>query len=522
MSKQYDAIIIGAGHNGLVCASYLAKAGRKVLVVEANEGVGGAAITREFADGFSVSACAHLLHLLHPQIESDLSLGSHGLKMAAKGLSTIALTKDDDHLVLERDTLSGGGVSESDQHAYRDFQDKLRRFAKIIQKTFMTRPPRLVHKNRKDLMTLAGLGLSVRMLGRDDMRELLRIGAINIYDVLQEDFQSELLKGALGFDAVLGSNMGPRSPNSVLSYLYRLTGQLGKNDTAVSLPAGGMGAVTEALRKAAEAAGVTIQCNTPVKQVLLDVDKVIGIETADGEQIKSEVVVSNADPKTTFLKLVGARNIETGFARRVDNIRMQGKAAKLHLALEGLPKFSGVTDAQLGNRLVIAPTMNYIEQAFDHSKYGEYSNDPAMEISIPSIQDDSLAPSGKHVLSAIVQYAPYELRAGWDSERDTFKNLLIEKLGEYAPGIKGQITASELLVPPDIEKEFHIHGGHWHHGEYTLDQFMMLRPVPGAAQYSTPVNGLYLCGAGSHPGGGVMGLAGRNASTEILNAEDKS
>ncbi|MBT7952298.1 MAG: NAD(P)/FAD-dependent oxidoreductase, partial [Gammaproteobacteria bacterium] len=228
------------------------------------------------------------------------------------------------------------------------------------------------------------------------------------------------------------------------------------------------------------------------------------------------------DPKTTFLKLVGARNIETGFARRVDNIRMQGKAAKLHLALQGLPEFNGIAETQLGNRLIIAPSLNYVEQAFDHSKYGEYSNDPAMEISIPSMLDDSLAPSGKHVLSAIVQYAPYELRAGWESQRDTFKNLLIEKLAEYAPGIKDQIIASELLVPPDIEKEFHIHGGHWHHGEYTLDQFMMLRPVPGAAQYSTPVDGLYLCGAGSHPGGGVMGLAGRNASTEILNREDKS
>jgi phytoene dehydrogenase-like protein len=438
--------------------------------------------------------------------------------MAAKGLSTIAMSVDGEHLTLERDTVSGGGVSNGDQVAYRDFQNKLRRFAKIVQKTFMTRPPRLVHKNWKDLMTLAGLGLSVRMLGREDMRELLRIGAINIYDVLQEDFQSELLKGALGFDAVLGSNMGPRSPNSVLTYLYRLTGQLDCNDSAISLPAGGMGAVTTSLAKAATAAGVDIRTNTTVKQLLLDVDKVLGIETTDGERINSELVVSNADPKTTFLKLVGARNIETGFARRIDNIRMQGKAAKLHLALDGLPNFKGIAENNLGNRLVIAPSLNYVEQAFDHSKYGEYSNTPALEISIPSVHDSSLAPAGKHVLSAVVQYAPYELRAGWDVQRDTFKNLIIDKLAEYAPGIKDQISASELLVPPDIEKEFHIHGGHWHHGEYTLDQFMMLRPVPGAAQYSTPVKGLYLCGAGSHPGGGIMGLAGRNASTEIIKA----
>ncbi len=519
MSKQYDAIIIGAGHNGLVCATYLAKAGRSVLMVEANKQVGGAAITREFSPGYSVSACAHLLHLLHPQIVSDLSLTNHGLKLAATDLHTIALAADGDHLTLTRNSVNGNGLSASDRTAYSEFQDKLHHFARIVEKTFMVRPPRLVHKNMTDLMTLAKLGLSVRMLGRDDMRELLRIGAINIYDVLQEDFQSELLKGVMGFDAVLGSNMGPRSPNTVLTYLYRLTGQLHGNESAISVPAGGMGTVTSSLRAAAEAAGVEIRTDMPVKQVLLDVDTVTGIETNSGEQINSAIVVSNADPKTTFLKLVGARNIETGFARRIDNIRMQGKAAKLHLALDGKPIFKGVDQNQLGHRIVIAPSLTYVERAFDHSKYGEYSHHPAMEISIPTIHDDSLAPTGKHVLSAIIQYAPYDLRVGWDSQRDTFKKLIIDKLAEYAPGIKDQISASELMVPPDIEKEFNIHGGHWHHGEYTLDQFMMLRPVPGAAQYATPVNGLDLCGAGSHPGGGVMGLVGRNASIEILKRE---
>ena len=519
MSKLFDAIIIGAGHNGLICAAYLAKAGLKILVVEANEQVGGAAITREFSPGYSVSACAHLLYLLHPQIISDLSLSKHGLKLAATDLNTIALAQNGDHLTINGKSINGNGLSSSDQTAYVEFQDKLRRFARILQKTFMVRPPRLVQKNMTDLMTLAKLGLSVRMLGRDDMRELLRIGAINIYDVLQEDFQNELLKGVIGFDAVLGTNLGPRSPNTVLTYLYRLSGQLDGLDSAISVPAGGMGAVTDSLRVAAEAAGVEIRTNVPVKKVLLDVDKVTGIETRDGEQISSTMVVSNADPKTTFLKLVGARNIETGFARRIDNIRMQGKAAKLHLALDGKPTFKSVDENQLGHRFVIAPSLTYIERAFDYSKYGEYSNHPALEISIPSIHDDSLAPSGNHVLSAIIQYAPYKLRAGWDIQRDVFKQLIIDKLAEYSPGIKNQITASELLVPPDIEKEFNIHGGHWHHGEYTLDQFMMLRPVPGAAQYATPVNGLYLCGAGSHPGGGVMGLAGRNASIEILKRE---
>ena len=520
--SNFDTIIIGAGHNGLVCASYLAKAGRKVLVLEANEQVGGAAITREFAEGFSVSACAHLLNLLHPQVISDLSLEQHGLKMAATDLSTIALSSAGEHLVLKRDSLSGNGIGVSEQQAYRDFQDKLRRFSKILQKTFMKRPPRLVHKDPADLMNLASLGLSVRMLGREDMRELLRIGAINIYDVLQESFDNELLKGALGFDAVLGSNLGPRSPNSVLTYLYRLSGQLDSTDTAVSLPEEGMRGLGTALRKSAEAAGVEIRTGVAVRRVLLDVDRATGVETVAGEKLNSDLVVSNADPKTTFLQLVEARNLESGFTRRVNNIRMQGKAAKLHLALDGLPEFSGLNEIELGQRLVISPNLDYLEKAFDHSKYGEYSNAPALEVSIPSIHDKSLAPEGKHVLSAIVQYAPYKLRAGWDTNKEVFTNLVIDLLAEYAPGIKDQVSASELLTPVDIESEFNISGGHWHHGEYTLDQFMMLRPVPGAAQYSTPVKGLYLCGAGSHPGGGVMGLAGRNAANEISSGGQQS
>ncbi len=518
-AEQYDVIIIGAGHNGLVCAGYLARAGCSVLALEANEQVGGAAITREFAPGYSVSAAAHLLYLLAPRVASDLGLAQRGLKWAATDLSTVALATDGNHLTLGGDFVEGNGLSAADRAAYPLFLNKFRRFAGILQKTFMTTPPRLAHNSLADLANLAGLGMRLRLLGRDLMQELLRTGAINVYDVLQETFTDDLLKGALGLDAVLGSNLGPRSPGSVLTYLYRLTGRVQGNGSGISIPAGGMGTVTRALRACAQAAGVEIRTGAPVQRVLLDRDRVTGIETAAGEQINSAIIVSNADPKTTFLQLVGARNIETGFVRRIDNIRMRGKAAKLHLALDGRPAFKGMTDALLGQRLLIAPSLNHIEHAFDDSKYGRYSGQPVMEISIPSIHDDSLAPKDKHVLSAIVQYAPYELRTGWDSGRAAFKQLLIDQLEEYTPGIRDQVVASELLAPPDLEKEFNIHGGHWHHGEYSLDQFMMLRPAPGAARYATPVAGLYLCGAGCHPGGGVMGLPGRNAANEILKRE---
>jgi phytoene dehydrogenase-like protein len=228
-------------------------------------------------------------------------------------------------------------------------------------------------------------------------------------------------------------------------------------------------------------------------------------------------VVSNADPKTTLNKLVGLGNIETGVARRVKTMRMKGDAAKLHIALDSLPNFTGLTEQQMGQRLVIAPTMNYIESAFNASKYGEYSKAPAMDISIPSIHDATLAPQGKHVMSVIVQYAPYELDGGWnDEKKDAFKELVIDRIADFAPDLKDKIVASELLTPVDLEERFHIHGGHWHHGEISLDQILMMRPFPGTSQYGTSVDGLYLCGAGNHPGGGVMGLAGHNAAKEII------
>ena len=244
-----------------------------------------------------------------------------------------------------------------------------------------------------------------------------------------------------------------------------------------------------------------------------------GVELLDGEKITAGTVISSADPKTTFLGLLGARNLEAGFVQRVQNIRMRGNTAKLHLALNGTPKFKGLNQNQLGDRLLIAPDIEYVERAFNHSKYGEYSIKPVAEITIPSLHDTSLAPPGKHVLSAVVQYAPYQLKAGWSESKAAYTDQLIDLLASYAPGLQDQVIHRELLTPVDIESEFRINGGHWHHGELAMDQFLMLRPVPHSAQYASPVNGLFLCGAGSHPGGGVMGSAGRNAANAVLGAK---
>ena len=512
---NYDVLLVGGGHNGLVCAAYLAKAGRKVLVLEANEALGGAAASREFAPGYSVSSCAHWLTHLSPKVSKDLDLERHGLQLAARDLDSIGLNPAGQHVTVKGGSVEGEGLSAADKQAYVEFHRKTIKFSRLLAKAFAMRPPKLVEANFTDRINLLKLGLGMKMLGREDMSDLLRLALINMYDVMEENFDNETLKALLSFDGVLGAHMGPRSPNTVFGYLYRRIGDVhGYNGPAVVK--GGMGALATSVANAARAVGVEIRTLSQVERINLVDGRAVGVSLQGGEVIKAPLVVSNADPVTTFEKLVGYRHVETGLVRRVSQIRMRSGTAKLHLALDGLPGFTGLNEAQLGQRLVIAPTMDYIERAFNSAKYGESSLQPALDISIPSIHDDTLAPQGKHVLSAIVQFAPYDLKQGWDNHKEQFTRLIIDTISAFAPGIAERIVASELLTPVDLEREFHMKGGHWHHGEISLDQVMMMRPFPGATQYGTAVGGLYLCGAGSHPGGGVMGLAGRNAAREII------
>ena len=514
MTNANDVVIIGGGHNGLVCAAYLAKAGKKVTVLEAADQVGGAAATREFAPGFKASV-AHLLYLLDKDISKQLDLEQHGLRIAKAGLKTIALAEDGNHITISAEGVDGGGLSSQDKAAYQEYRRFMSKFAGVIGGLHNKIPPRITYQ-RKDLIALGKTALNLRMMGREDMREFLRIAGINIYDILKENFDHPLLKGALSLDAVLGTNSGPRSNNSVFTALHRMSGNTGRAAGAVSIPAGGMGAVTEALAGAARKFGADIRTGSPVSEILMDGNAVAGVQLANGEQVTAATVVSNADPKTTILELLGARHVEAEFAQKIGNIRAQGNAAKLHLALDGLPDFKGISQDQLGERLVIAPNVEYVERAFNHCKYGEYSSKPVAEITLPSINDSSLAPPGKHVLSAIIQYAPRKLGMGWGAGKAAFLDSVMELFGAYAPGIREQVLTAELLTPEDIEHDFRMAGGHWHHGEMSLDQFMMLRPVAKSAQYKTPVDGLYFCGAGCHPGGGVMGSAGKNAAAVVL------
>ena len=511
MTDKFDAIVVGAGHNGLVCSALLAKAGKRVLVLEANDQVGGAAVTREFAEGHSVSACAHLLYQLQPEVRKELKLST---RLASEDMMTIALGEEGKHLRINAAGVEG--VSDEDAEQYRRFRKRMTRFSDLLRKYFNKPPARLGTKNFKDLMTLGQLGLDIRMLGKEEMQEFLRLIGMNIHDEVSERFDSPMLKGAISLDAVLGTHLGPRSPNTIMTYLYRLAGDHGR--TAV--PAGGMGSVSNELAHVARNAGVTIRTSMPVKRIVISNGRATGVETESGDHFESLMVISNADPKTTVMKLIGAKHAETGFARRVSHVRAKGNAAKLHLALDGLPAIEGLSKKEYAERIVIAPDEHYVERAFNPAKYGESSPNPVMEITFPSFRDASLAPTGKHVMSAVVQYAPYALKGGWNEEaKAQFMKAIINTLARYMPGIEQRITASELLTPADIENEFHMTGGHWHHAELTLDQFLFVRPVNGAAQYCLPIDGVYLCGAGAHPGGGVSGAAGRNAARTILSRE---
>jgi phytoene dehydrogenase-like protein len=512
---RYDCIVIGGGHNGLVCATYLAKSGRSVLVLEAAEQVGGAAVTREFAPGYRVSSCAHLLHLMPQTMIKELDLNAHGFKLAHAAMPTTALSPSGAPLALGvGDSGALIGASRADVLAYPLYVTQLRRLARALHPVMASVPPRLGTNAWADRLALLRIAWKVRRLGRRDMRELLRIIGMNVYDLLEEHFDTPLLKGALGFDAVLGTNFGPRSPGTVLTLLYRLAAH--EDSSVLVQPVGGMGALSDALAKAAVGAGVSIRTSAPVARISVQNDRAQGVVLKSGEAVSANVVISSCDPKTTFLGLLGSEQLDTGFVRRVSHLRTRGLAAKLHLALDARPNFTGLGAEALAGRLLIAPSLGSIERAYNHAKYAEFSSEPIFEITVPSVNDASLAPAGKHVLSAIIQYAPYALAAGWEREQERFADLAIGALERYAPGLRASIRHAQLLTPLDIERQFRITGGHWHHVDLAFDQFFMVRPLPGAAQYQTPLAGLYLCGAGCHPGGGVMGAAGRNAARQIL------
>ncbi len=511
---RYDSIIIGGGHNGLVCATYLAKSGQRVLLLEASESVGGLGASREFHPGFHASI-AHSVSHFSKRVTDDLNLRSHAYVPGANPLPTVGLGIDREHIIFDQGTLRG--VSADDAESFKNYSRLMHRLADVLHPFWLKTMPRIGSSNFTDLMTFGHLGLNLRRIGKKDMLEFLRVASLPARDLMDEYFDDETLKATLSWDGLIGAKMAPRSPNSaVLAMLYRMA-EISRGEH--SIPGGGVNGLITALSQAAVAAGATIRCAAPVERIRLaassDGLQANGVQLTDGEIIAADRIVSATDPQRTFLNLVGVENLDIGFTNRIRRLRCSGYVAKLHLALNSLPEFTGL--AQANGRMIIAPKMDSIEFAYDAAKYGESAENPVMEIVLPSVHDASLAPAGQHVLSAHVMYVPHELKGGWtDAARERICESSIDTIARYAPGIREQIIHQEFLTPADLERCYRVTGGHWHHTEFAMDQMLMMRPTYEAAQYSTPIPGLYLCGAGSHPGGDITGAPGHNAAREIL------
>lgn len=515
---SFDVIVIGGGTNGLAAAHRLQSAGRKVLVLESGAIAGGAAAAAEFATGFRTPGLAHLAHMLDNRVSEGMDLERHGLSYVCASLSSTALSVAGDHLVLEgaAGATIKGNLSETDRVAWATLRKQLMSFAGVLAPFKQITAPRIAKGVDNDWSRLAKLGLGVRMLGKAEFREFLRMLLINVYDVLNDELTDQRLKGLLAFDATLGSWLGPRSPNSLILLLNRLAGDALGQRGALALPRGGMGAVAAAMVRSVGAAGAELRTRAVVEGLIIEQDRAVGVRMTDGEVVRARTVVSAISPKTTFLKLVGPRHLDAGFVKRISDQKSRGAAAKLHLALKAAPDFHG---ADLRTRLVIAQSDTSVELAYNAVKYGEVPKRPVMEIILPSAHEDGFAPKGQHVLSAVVQFAPHAPKAGADPARAEMLENTLAMLEEHAPGIRALVTHAELLMPYDIEAQYGMIGGNWHHGELSVEQMLFLRPVAGIAQYATPIAGLWLAGAGCHPGGGISGAAGWNAANRIVREE---
>ncbi len=521
---KYDTIIIGGGHNGLVAACYLAKASLKTLVLERREIVGGGAITEEIHPGFRCSILDHQTGPLLPQVIKDLDLKRYGLEFFIPEVQALALNLNGPPLCLwDSPAFVMNEIkqfSPADALNYREFENSFSRIGKVLAPLITMTPPSIDRPAAAELWGLGKMGLSFRGLGKQDAYRLLRWGPMAVADLVAEWFETEILRAVIAARGIAGAFAGPWSAGTSTGLLW----QAALDGHAIGLTTfvrGGMGALTESLAKAAASSGVEIRTSSEVIRIETDEGKASRVVLKNGAEISARAVVSNADPRTTLLNLVDPVELDPSFLAKVQHYRAQGVSAKINLALSGLPSFVGVANddapLKLAGRIHVGPDIDYLERAFDAAKYGDYSRAPYMDITVPSVTDPTLAPAGAHVMSVQVQYAPYKLKEGdWNSRREEFGDSVMDVLAAYSPNIKELTLARQIITPLDLEQTFGLSGGHIHHGEQTLDQSFTFRPIIGWAQYRTPLKGLYLCGAGTHPGGGVTGAPGANAAREII------
>jgi phytoene dehydrogenase-like protein len=525
VAARRDIVIIGAGHNALVTAFYLARGGLQPLVLERRAMVGGAAVTEEFHPGFRGSTVAHAGGPPRASIVRDMQLGRHGLETLESPIRIFAPTPDGRALTLYTDPQRSADeikkFSTGDAASYLEFHLALARASAIIAELLEQTPPVMEKPSPQDAWRLIQMGRKLRRLGKKEMARLLRWGPMAVADLVAELFETDLLGAVVAARGIFGAALGPHSAGSTALLLLRAASDpcpIGNS----AMPRGGMGALSAAMASAAKQAGARIRTEAEVERIVVRNGAVSGVVLRSGEEVRADIVVSGADPRRTFLGLLDPVHLPPSFVVKIEHYRSTGTMAKLNLALDALPEFTSAKDSANGNaalagRIHIGPSLDYLERAFDHSKYGEFSSEPYLDVMIPTLLDPSLAPAGKHVMSISMQFAPYGLKNGdWPSKREALRDTIIATLARYAPDLRSKILAAQTITPVDLESTYGLTGGHPFHGELALDQLFTMRPQLGWARYRTPVGGLYLCGSGAHPGNGITGASGANAAREVL------
>ena len=522
--SRYDAIIVGGGHNGLVTAAYLAKAGKRVLVLERRYQPGGACVTEEVWPGYRVSVASYLSSLLSPKVTADLELEKYGYKVDAKDPAFFSPFPDNRYLFMWQDrnkTLAEiAKFSRHDAEVYPAYEEHLERLSIVVESLLHVTPPVFPPKGVFDLPEYLKLLGKMRGLSAKEIVGLVKIFTQSAAEFLDEWFENEEIKVTLATDGVIGANGGPRSPGTAYILLHHCMGGVAGHRGLWGFVRGGMGAISNAIAASAKAAGAEIRTDAEVQTIKIENGRARGVVLRSGEEFDAPLIASNLDPKRTFLSLVDQRHLDAEFLDQIHKYRCEGTSIKINLAVSALPNFRALPGAlgpQHRATMHICPDIDYVEKAWDDAKYGRPSKSPLLELTSPTQYDPSLAPAGKHIIGIFLQYAPYRLREGtWDELREPFTRRVLEIIDDYAPGFSSGVEHVQTLTPLDLEREYGLTGGNIFHGEMSIDQMFMLRPVSGWARYRTPIRGLFMCGSGTHPGGGVMGTPGHNAAREML------
>jgi phytoene dehydrogenase-like protein len=520
---KYDVIVIGGGHNGLTNAAYLARAGKKVLVLERRHVLGGAAVTEEIFPGFKFSVCSYVVSLLRPEIIRDLDLPRHGLEILPLDGTFTPMPNGDylwrvnDHGKTHREIARHSKV---DAEAYDEFGKAMQAMCRFVKPILSMVPPDPATLNPRDLMKMLFLGRRFQGLTSDDKYNQVQLMTMSAIDFLDQWFETDVLKATMSASGIIGTFLGVRSPGTAYVLLHHYMGEIDGAFRSWGFARGGTGAISNAIADAAREAGVQIRTQAPIAKILVKGNRAYGVVLQNGDEILGDVISSSVDPRLTFIKFLEESQLPGEFLDEVKRYKFRGSSGKVNIALDGLPDFKCLPGpgAHLRGAISISPSVEYMERAYDDAKYGNFSRRPYIDMVIPSLTDPSVAPPGKHVMSCFVQYAPYKLRAGlnWDEQREAFGNNVIDTIAEYAPNIKNLIINKQVLTPLDLERDFGLSEGNIFQGELSLEQLFFLRPVPGYAAFRTPIKHLYMCGSATHPGGGIMGAPGRLAALEIL------